>query len=363
MESAAVKPQEAILSACCTLNFGPEQRERVRSASRGNIDWRSIASAAVAHKIAPLVFQNLKRCEDHTGPIPADVWANLRQSAMRCGARNLRFGSNIAFVAAYFHAHAHDVLVLKHASYFFAHRPLFDLTMADDLDLAARPVAEANETFDAPYRWSSNGIPDSTWAVIDGLVDRKDPRLGPLRLEIDNRLHHDIVWNGVIPVDFRRVWADATVYHIDGQAVHVPRVDDLIIISAINIFRKPFVRLRNLLEIREIIQLQPAFDWDALAKKSRAYTCGSIVHSALATVRATLGWNVDARLWKDLRTAPLRARAINHFSSRACSPSTDGRSSQIANLVRRGLAFDARQVARFIWFRLILRRVARAIKY
>jgi hypothetical protein len=367
------KSEDVILIACSALEPTAEQRDRlVSECRRGPVDWDLVYRAAVTHKVAPLIYQNLKLCEPLIGPLPEDTEADFKQVSRRNGVRNRIVADGIADVASYFDRHSHDILLLKHTAYHLKLKSLYDMTMSDDFDLVVRPRAEAAEIDGKPYLWSAHKIPDDTWKVIVELTESYDPRLRLLHLEVDNRLHHDVVWNGVIPIDFRRIWTDADVHQIKGKSVYVPDVHDLIIISAVNIFRKAYVRLRNILEIHELIRAEKKLDWDALSAKARSYQCGSLVYSALDATRTILGTEISDANLKALKPKTFRTLGLA-FVNRQISPtamypkaslSDPSRQSRrgVSDLARRFFALDLRQLFRFFWLRILLRRVAGTIR-
>jgi Uncharacterised nucleotidyltransferase len=368
------RSEDVILIACSALEPSAEQRDRLVSVCRrGEIDWDLVYSAAVTHKVAPLIYQNLKLFEPLIGSIPEHIEAGFMQVSRRNGVRNRIVADGIADIAGYFDRLSHDILLLKHTAYHLRLKPLYDMTMSDDFDLVVRPRAEAAEIQGAPYLWSSHSIPDATWKVIVELMESNDPRLRLLHLEVDNRLHHDVVWNGVIPIDFRRIWTDANVHQIKGKSVYVPDIHDLIVISAVNIFRKPFLRLRNILEIHELIRSEKKLDWEALSAKVRSYQCGSLVYSALYATRAILGTDIRDADIKALKPPTFRSLGLA-FVNRRISPTarhakaslsdrSRGSRRGMSDLARRLFALDFRQIIRFFWLRIILRRVAGVIRY
>jgi Uncharacterised nucleotidyltransferase len=367
------RSEDVILIACSALEPTAEQRDRLISeCRRGPVDWDLVYRAAVVHKIAPLIYENLKRCEPLIGSLPEQIEADFKQLSRRNSVRNRIVADGIADVASYFDRHSHDILLLKHTAYHLKLKSLYDMTMSDDFDLVVRPRAEAAEIDGKPYLWSAHNISDATWKIIVELTESYDPRLRLLHLEVDNRLHHDVVWNGVIPIDFRRIWTDADVHQVKGKSVYVPDIHDLIVISAVNIFRKPFLRLRNILEIHELIRAEKKLDWDALSAKVRSYQCGHLVYSALDATRTILGTDIRDADLKALKPMPFRTLGLAFVNSQIsptaicqkASLSDRSRRSRrgMSDLARRFFALDLRQLIRFFWLRIILRRVAGTIR-
>ena len=382
--------EDQILINCSRLHLDEVQRDRVISASaHGEVNWELVYSAAVAHKIAPLVYQKLRSCESINNSIPAKVVHEF-ESVLRWNAfKNAIVRERMAELAAYFDSRSHDVLLLKHAALSVQIRELFDLTMSDDIDIVVRPKGEMRDRLDERYlwrirpwmiadrfqkaaRWNAHNTPDHTSDLIRKFEAERDPWRRFFHFELDSRIHHDIVWGGVIPIDFRMVWQDAIVAQVDGRPVYVPDVHDSIIMSAITVHRKPYIRLRNIAEIHELVEHREKLNWQAFVRKVCAYQCNYLVYSALHATRALLGSHLPESDLEALRPGALRGRAIT-FINRHASPSaicrshTPGERSRIPrrghrDLARRFLALNGRQLMRFLWFRIVLERILGVLK-
>jgi hypothetical protein len=375
--------EDEILIACSRLHFNEVHRDRVTSAcDRGKIDWELVCSAAGAHKIAPLVYQNLRSCRQVNDFLPAKVVDEF-QNAQRWNAfKNAVSMKRIAELATYFDSREHDVLLLKHAAFSVRLRRLYDVTMSDDLDVVVRPKGELPHRLDERYVWKmcswmvANRFRkvlrcviqdpwDPTYSFINDFRAMHDPWRRLIGIELDNRIHHDLA--SAIPIDFRKVWQEANPGRVDGIMVYVPDLHDLIIMSTVNFHFKPYLRLRNIAEIHELIQYEKDFDWDVLLRKVRAYQCNSLVYSALHTTKAVLECDLPQSVLTALRPGAVRCRAIALINrrvspSKICRPrNPDGipRAPRrgLIDLARRFLAMDGRQLLRFVWFRIMLHRL------
>jgi hypothetical protein len=385
------KPEAEILIACSRLELDDMHRDRASLAcAGGNVDWELVYSAAVAHKIAPLVYKNLQDCglvNDFLPPAVVDKFQNLvRWNAVK----NAIGRGGIAELPAFFDRRSHDVLLLKHAAFSVRLRELFDLTMSDDVDIVIRPKGESVDGFDQRYfwkirpwmfadrlqnafRWFTYDDTDHTSAVIREFSALERTSRRHFSLELENRHHHDILWGGVISIDFRRVWENANRKQVEGRGVYVPDDHDLIIMNSINIHRKPWLRLRNLVEIHELMRHGEFLDWEGFARKVRAYRCSSLVYSALHTTRAVLGSDIPESILKSLRPGFIRARTIT-LINRSISPSTicgprnlggctADQHRSIMDLARRFVALSGRQLMRYIFIRIILHGVLGILKW
>jgi hypothetical protein len=376
--------EDEILIACSRLHLEEVHRDRVTSAClRGAIDWELVYSAAVAHNIAPLVYKNLQDCKTANDSISRKV-ADKFQNVFRFYAlKNAIAREEIAEMAAFFDSRSHDVLLLKHVALSVRLRNLFDVTMSDDVDVVVRPKGESVDRLDERYlckirpwmvadglqeafRWFTYDDLDHTSAVIREFWALHD-HCRRLFLELDNRFHHDIVWGGSI--DFRKVWEDANRDQVEGRDVYVPDDHDLIIMSSINIHRKPYVRLRNLVEIHELVRHGEDMDWEAFMRKARDYQCNSLVYSALHATRTVLESNLPGSVLKALRPGVVRGRAIAYINhkispSAICLSRNPGSQPRgLREVARRSLALNGRQLMRFIWLRIILHRIFGVLKW
>lgn len=360
--------EDEILVACSRLHFDEEQRDRATSAcGRGDVDWGLLYSAAVAHQVAPLVYRNLRSSESLEAVIPVDVAEKFRDVSRRNALKNAMAPGGIAAMAAYFDGHAHDVLLLKHVAFFVFMRDLYELTMAQDADVVVRPREAAGDRDGGRYLWSNYKKSDATWSLIDDYVARNDPRWRHVGIEVDNRLHHDVVWNGVLAIDFRRVWGDALRHRLEDRVVYTPDVHDLLIISSVNMHRKPRPRVRDLVQIHELVRREKDLDWERLARKVHAYRCNSLVYSALLATKSVMGCEMPQAGLRGLMKPGLKGRAISLLNrdvspAACCTPPAAsvhhlGLDRGLGDVARRALALSLPQLLRFVVFRLVMSRL------
>ena len=255
----------------------------------------------VEHRVAPLVYHHLQGCGAIAGSLPASV----RNCFIALTARNQLeqelSDANLSKILEYLKSAAHDALIVKGASIRFGHGGLYQHTMADDVDLVIRPSGGASGRV---------GV-DQTWPVIDWLLDRRPQWVR--QFDLDNRVHHDVVWNGILPIDFEAVWDRAVRVDHGNSRFLVPGPIDNLILCSVNLFRKRILRLRSLLDIAELLDADRRMDWAELAARSSAFGCRAIVSSAIAATRATVGCAATDDDLEHLRVDRYaRDRAIRH---------------------------------------------------
>jgi hypothetical protein len=383
--------EDEILVACSRLQFDLAHRDRVNLAcARAPVNWELVYSAAVAHKVAPLVYRNLEGCGSVSDLLPQKVRDDFQSVSRWQALKNAIVTEGIADLAAFFESRSHDVLLLKHAAFATRLRALYDVTMSDDVDVVVRPRGEAPERIDERYRFRIrpwmledklqrrfrrfiHDDTDQTSGVIREFAALNRPWQSICGLELDNRIHHDVIWGGVIAIDFRMVWRDANRDQLEGRPVHVPAPCDLIIMSAGSTHRKPYLMLRNLVEIHELGLTLRDCDWEMLASKARAFECGRLVYSALHATRAILDCGIPESSLNALMPSALRRRVVAFVNARIspsaiCRPRSPGARPRtprrgLRESARRFLGLDARQIMRFVWLRIVLYRILGVIKW
>ena len=130
--------------------------------------------------------------------------------------------------------------------------------------------------------------------------------------ECDYFTHHDIDLLGSLPINFQRIWNDATKIKLRGYDVFVMSPEDMLIAACINSCRKRFFRLKNLCDIAEIIDKYSGLKWDEVIGKSKEYHCNNIVYTALLITKQTLGCEFPEKVFDNLAVIPLRT-AIIHY--------------------------------------------------
>jgi hypothetical protein len=130
-------------------------------------------------------------------------------------------------------------------------------------------------------------------------------------IECDFYEHHDLNINGVLPVDFDRIWADAGRIHYKEYTAYVMAPEDMLISVCINSCRKRFFRLKSLCDIAETTRKYAHMDWDKFIHKSRAYDCHPIVYTALSVADKTLGCGLPQGLLRKLDIGFARQKIID----------------------------------------------------
>ena len=295
-----------ILIVCTRRCLTEADCDRIQAVChRWRVDWYGLLLTAMVHKVAPLVYQNLRLCNGVVGLMPDRVRAGFASCIIHNSLRKRLIVEGLRALNEHFTAHSHEVMLIKAAALSHVLGTYYELTMSDDADVIVRPVREDAGKFDAMR----------TLRVIQDYHKIREHEI----FEIDNRVHHDINMNGVISVDFEWIWCDSTFININGLKFCLPCIEDIFITSSINIIRKRFITLRSLFDIAELINEYPRLDWDEVARKAASYRCDRIVYSAVRAAQSVLGCKLSGAPLNALKPGAFRGRAIG-FVCRGNSP-------------------------------------------
>jgi hypothetical protein len=223
--------------------------------------------------------------------IPPAIVKKLRRRLQQNIILKEKIAKRIRWALSFFNDRSIDVMIVKGAALdvLVYEQPWY--TMMKDVDLIIKPCRTK--------------IPAAEQAAFRTFFHRSG-------VEYDYFEHHDIVMNGVLPVDFRRIWDDSSAVDFGGQRVWLMSPEDMLISVCINSCRKRFFRLKSLLDIAEIINKYPQLDWVEFSHKVRSYDCQNIVYAALLTAKMGLGCQLPEGVLTNLQVSPTRASII-HF--------------------------------------------------
>ena len=264
-----MRTEDRLLFACARQELLPEHEERIAElCRRGPVDWERLVGTALRQGVAPIVGWNLKRAGEKADlGLPPELALRLELALFENAAEKERGAARLAGALAHLAAAGLEALLLKGAA--------LDLLVYDqpawvvsrDIDLAVR-------------RRSGEPLPKGDWEVRRPLY--------ALGIECDAYTHHDVTMNGLLPVRFERIWADARPVEVRGSPALVMAPEDLLISLAINACRKRFLRLKELFALAETLKRLP-MDWARLGARAREDQAEGVVYTALAATRETLG--------------------------------------------------------------------------
>jgi len=293
-----MRPEDRLLFACARQNFSDTYRQNVLDICRcEEIDWHVVCSTARLHGVAPLIYSNLLQCIPLDLSIPQDILDRFKICRYRNIVRKEQRAERLTQALAYFDRKSIDVMLIKGVALdiLVYNQPWY--TVPHDVDLVLRPRGEE--------------IPDET--KIETMTF-----LHGSGIEFDYFAHHDVVINGALPIDFQRIWGDASRTKVGGQDVFLMSPEDMLMSVCINSCRKRFFRLKSLCDVAEVINRYPDIKWEELTTRAKAYDCNSIIYTALLVTKMTVGCKLPPGLFNDLEVNPIRAgvidRLVRHLS-------------------------------------------------
>ncbi len=253
------------------------------------LSWNSIFSIAEKNGIAPLIYSNVLRNPALASQVPGTILDHFRLYSLRQAYLKARREKLLREGIAYLRQRSIEVLLLKGAvlDWLVYDQPWYTVSKDTDIVLNKKkedfPPVQIREMIDHFYQ---SGI------------------------EFDFFEHHDVTMNGVLPVNFHRIWQDAQVVEYRGQEVRIPTPEDLLISLCINSCRKRFVNLKSLCDIAETIRRCSPFDWEKFAQRAIDFGCNNIVYAALLVTRKTLGCGCPDKALSDLAVPAVRSQLI-----------------------------------------------------
>jgi len=295
-------PEDRLLCALTRQQFRDEDKELVQHLCLGKIRWDRVLVTARRHGVAPLVCTNLERLPITSLGIDEAILATFRflQEANRVSKQ--RQLKQIVEVVSQLKDRSIDVMVVKGAAMDLAVYDQPWYTTSADADLILRRHR---------HELSAQELSE-VWPLL-----RKHRNL-----EFDFFQHHDITMNGVLRVDFQRIWNDAVPVRMGGCEVFMMQPEDMLIAACINSCRKRFFRLKSITDIRELIIKYPAMDWGKVCARAHEYNCPSIIYTALLVSSITLGHVMPPKVFDAFRVGAFRKSVLQRISNRLgfCAP-------------------------------------------
>lgn len=284
-------PEHRLLLACTRQHFQDAHIDFVTDLCRQYpINWLEVYFTARNHGVAPLIYYNLQKFPPADLGAPAEIFDLFKQALLQNVLLKERLHYHAQKATKFFKANNLEVMLVKGVALdiLVYEQPWF--TAMGDIDLVVNKKRHhvSDETFNA-FMTALHGT----------------------SIEYDYYTHHDVTMNGILPVDFDRIWQDAEPAMLGDEEVLVMNPEDFLISVCINSCRKRYFRLKTLCDIAEIVNKYPQLKWDNLVAKSRDYDCEHIVFAALLATKTSVGCETppevfDALLRRSVRKPLLR---------------------------------------------------------
>jgi hypothetical protein len=285
------KPEDRLLFACCRQNFLAEHREAlVNICGQEAINWDVVYQTAALHGVAPLVYLNL--CKVSSIDIPPHILDLFKHALIHNMLLKERQAQRIVKALTFFAEKSIDVMLIKGA--------------ALDILVYEQPYYVAAQDADLVLKIKREQLSEGQFATFKKSIARG--------IEYDYFEHHDVIMNGILTVDFHKIWGDAIKTQYRGYNMFLMNPEDMLLALCINSCRKRYFKLKSLCDIAETLYAYPELDWTKLVQKARSYDCHNIVYTALLVTRETVGCALPEGLLDELRVGSLRARIIHYLS-------------------------------------------------
>ena len=300
-----MKPESELLFACTRQNFlDVHQKTVLDVCSNQEIRWDVVYSTAMSHGVGPLVYSNLLQCPTMNPGIPERVMHQFRLACHRNIVTKEKRATRIAQALAFFAEKSIEVMLIKGA--------------ALDILVYGQPWYMISDDVDLVMKCREKDITDQDNTEIMEFLHGRG-------IECDYFEHHDVILNGVLPIDFQRIWDNATRIKFEGQNVSVMSPEDMLLTTCTDSCRKRFFRLKCLCDIAEIINKYDGLKWEELTKNARQDHCNNIVYTALFATKTTVGCKLPEEVLDNLGVSPARAaiirRLVRYLSQSTSLPS------------------------------------------
>lgn len=288
--------QDQILFLCARQDFTPAHAERVRALAKSPVEWQNIHACAYMNNIAPLVYSNLLKCK-LGATIPTAVTDAFKRNLWRTMSVKQEMAQAILAVRRQFPDE--DIMLVKGAA---LDRIVYTqpwLVWSNDADLVFRRRREQFE--DRAY--------DRFVAYFERM--NQNVRRFDQNIEYELYTHHDLTMNGILPIDFERVWRDTNPLPLGDTFVLAPSPEDLLLFGCVNACRKRYFHLRVLCDLGEIVGTFPTLDWGKFCRTAREARCDLIVYTALRLAQQTLDVGISETNLAQLAIPGARRRHID----------------------------------------------------
>ena len=285
------------------------------------IDWESLFKEAVYHKIAPVIYQNLKRA--NIASVPDNFLKNLEAIYYGNARRNIRYLSELEKILNSLRETGVEAIVLKGAALAEEVYKNPALRPVEDIDLLVRK-------FDFP----------AAKAVFkgEGYNECKNEKLFPskIRRDLEKKLHKpfekfdyeaqfsknnreylfDIHWDLLliceskikeeIQLNMDRIWERAKITSFGTVSACTMSPEDLLIYLCLHLRERHFERARSRIiwwyDIYKVLETyKNKLDWDYFLSSLREYEICESVFPLLLTLKELLDPPFPADLLKEFK--------------------------------------------------------------
>jgi hypothetical protein len=306
---------------CTRKNFTPEYQSQAIQIIQGHaINWNRLYDTVLDHKVAYIVVENLLTLQAQGVALPAELLKHHRVGLLAHIVYRRAADRDLEQILEYFHRKSVDILVAKGTALSLTVFQGVSQYTPGDLDILLR-----NELSDISCEEDSLDI-----AFFKSLEYYP---------EWERNQHHDLSINGLLPIDFERIWQNAVPIERWEQPFRalIMCPEHMLLFACISACRKRYFRLKSVLDIAEIINFYPGLDWEKLRQDAKAFRCQTIVYTALVVTQLTVGCNLPEKLLRTFDIGIVRAALIwqlvqyitRHISLIDLKPTVDPKDKRI----------------------------------
>jgi hypothetical protein len=288
-----MRPEDKLLFLCARQDFSDAHlKALIDLGGVETIDWEELFFTARQHGVAPLIWANLEKAIPLGLSVAPDVIHKFQLACYHNVVAKGKRAKNLVEALALLGAHSIEVMALKSVALDFLVYEQVWYTTAADTDLVLRP--------------RQREVSPQALAEISRFF-------AGLGIEYEFYDHHDMTMNGLLPVDFERIWNDARSVCFQGHSLFLMSAEDMLLSLCINSSRKRFFRIRSLVDIAETVSRCRELDWATLIDKARIYQCNHIAYTALVVTQATLGCDLPEAVLDRLGIGRLKVATVRHL--------------------------------------------------
>jgi hypothetical protein len=284
-----------VLLRCARQRLEPAAAERlVALCGEPTFRWDLLLSAAMQHRVAPITLRTLEQA-GASRLIPhklLEQWAQHKLQNISAKRRQADYARKVLDFLATWQTR---VMLVKGAALDVVVYDKSWYTQSDDMDLM----------IDRRWTTLTNADKDALEAVWRGSS-----------IEFGFSRHHDLDMNGVLDVDYTRMWADARPIAVFGAEAYVMSPEDMLLSAAVNLCRKRYALLKGMMAVREVVLAHPGLDWRSVCDAARASGANGILYGALAITDRVLGLEVPDGALATLGVDGLLRATIDRLTDR-----------------------------------------------
>lgn len=289
-----ITPEDYLLLNCAHINA---DTDKIKDSITPGLDWAYIVETAKDHRIAPLVYNNLKNISDN---VPSDVIKSHKESYKTTLARNILALQELKTILKTFSESNIRVIVLKGAALAETLYPDIALRPFGDIDLLIHkddlPKID-NNLSQFGYELRKDISPEFYQKFSIELTYVKDESFAL-----------DIHWHIVrLPyskyVDIEQFWNNATPINIGGIDTLILSPEYLLLMLCLHVTREDYSQFFWLVDISEVIDYyRETFNWKLLLDKIQQYRIHSSMYYILLMVKQLLNAPVPEFVIDKLKT-------------------------------------------------------------